>query len=149
MRHFSLAIIGSGSGNVLVPEDPAQGPVALIEGDLLLVAAGRQPNTDDLGLDAAGVSLREDGRIQVDQYGRTAAAGIWSLGDASSPFQLKHVANAEARTLAHNLAHPGDLRPFPPTAGPCGTPRAAARCTPTRPRESSSAPTSWATRPRC
>jgi mycothione reductase len=84
-----------------------------VTGDQLLVATGRQPNSDDLGLEAAGVSLRDDGRIEVDEYGRTTAAGIWSLGDVSSPFELKHVANAEARTLAHNLAHPGDLRPFP------------------------------------
>jgi len=84
-----------------------------VTGDLLLVAAGRRADTDDLGLDLAGVKRRDDGRIQVDQYGRTTAEGIWSLGDASSPFELKHVANAEARTLAHNLAHPHDLRPFP------------------------------------
>ncbi len=84
-----------------------------VAGDLLLVAAGRQPDTDDLGLDLAGVKLRADGRIEVDRYGRTTAAGIWSLGDASSPFELKHVANAEARTLAHNLGGPQDLRPYP------------------------------------
>ena len=84
-----------------------------VTADLLLVAAGRQPNTDDLGLDLAGVMLEDDGRIQVDEYGRTTAEGIWSLGDVSSPFELKHVANAEARCLAHNLAHPDDLRPYP------------------------------------
>jgi mycothione reductase len=84
-----------------------------VAGDLLLVAAGRQPNTDDLGLELAGVKVRDDGRVQVDEYGRTTADGIWSLGDASSPFELKHVANAEARAVAHNLAHPDDLRPFP------------------------------------
>jgi mycothione reductase len=84
-----------------------------VTGDLLLVATGRRPDTDDLDLDRAGVKLRDDGRIEVDAYGRTTAEGIWSLGDASSPFELKHVANAEARTLAHNLAHPDDLRPYP------------------------------------
>jgi mycothione reductase len=84
-----------------------------VTGDLLLVAAGRRPDTDDLGLDLAGVKLRADGRIEVDSYGRTTTAGIWSLGDASSPFELKHVANAEARTLAHNLTCPQDLRPYP------------------------------------
>jgi mycothione reductase len=86
---------------------------AKVTGDLLLVAAGRQPNSDDLGLELAGVRVRDDGRIQVDDYGRTTAEGIWSIGDASSPFELKHVANAEARSLAHNLAHPQDLRPYP------------------------------------
>jgi mycothione reductase len=84
-----------------------------VTGELLLVAAGRKPDTADLDLDRAAVRLREDGRIEVDEYGRTTAEGIWSLGDASSPYQLKHVANAEARTLAHNLACPGDLRPYP------------------------------------
>jgi mycothione reductase len=83
-----------------------------VTGDLLLVAAGRRPDTGDLGLDLAGVKLRDDGRIQVDSYGRTTAAGIWSLGDASSPFELKHVANAEARAVAHNLSCPDDLRTF-------------------------------------
>jgi mycothione reductase len=83
-----------------------------VGGDLLLVAAGRQPNTDDMGLEVAGVKVRDDGRVLVDEYGRTTADGIWSIGDASSPFELKHVANAEARTVAHNLAHPEDLRPF-------------------------------------
>ncbi len=94
------------------------GVVVLLEdgtrvvGELLLVAAGRRPNTDDLDVDLAGVSLRDDGHILVDDFGR-AAPGIWALGDCSSPFELKHVANAEARTIAHNLAHPDDLRPLP------------------------------------
>jgi mycothione reductase len=88
----------------------ADGPP--VTGELLLVATGRAPDTADLDLDRAGVRVREDGRIEVDEYGRTTAEGIWSLGDASSPYPLKHVANAEARTLAHNLAHPGDLRRY-------------------------------------
>jgi mycothione reductase len=102
-----------------VRRDGSDGAALLLEdgtavaGDLLLVATGRRPDTDDLDLDRAGVKLRDDGRIQVDSYGRTTAEGIWSLGDASSAFELKHVANAEARTLAHNLAHPDDLRPYP------------------------------------
>jgi mycothione reductase len=112
--HVSAKVTGvrrHGQGGNGVAVELEDGPV--VTGDLLLVATGRQPNSDDLGLDAAGVSLRDDGRIEVDEYGRTTADGIWSLGDVSSPFELKHVANAEARTLAHNLVHPGDLRPFP------------------------------------
>jgi mycothione reductase len=109
--HLSARITGvhgrDGGGAAVVLDDGAK-----VEGDLLLVAAGRQPNTDDMGLELAGVSLRADGRVLVDEYGRTTADGIWSIGDASSPFELKHVANSEARTGAHNLAHPEDLRPF-------------------------------------
>ena len=46
----------------------------------------------------------------MDCYGRTNVEGVWALGDVSSPYQLKHVANQEARTVAHNLAHPESLR---------------------------------------
>ena len=107
---LSATIIGvrNAGGGVEVELDDG----STVAGELLLVAAGRQPNTDDLGLDRAGVKVRDDGRVLVDDYGRTTADGIWSIGDASSPFQLKHVANAEARTVAHNLAHPDDLRPL-------------------------------------
>ncbi|HEV7194289.1 MAG TPA: mycothione reductase [Jatrophihabitantaceae bacterium] len=81
-----------------------------IEADLLLVATGRIPNTDKLNLAAAGVDVHEDGRIVVDCFQRTTAPGVWALGDASTPHQLKHVANHEARTVQHNLRHPDALR---------------------------------------
>jgi mycothione reductase len=96
-----------GAGVSLVLDDGTR-----VTGDLLLVATGRRPTTEDLGLDAADVSVREDGHLVVDEFGR-AGPGIWGLGDVSSPFELKHVANAEARTIAHNLANPQDLRPLP------------------------------------
>ena len=70
------------------------------------------PNTERLGLDVAGIAARQDGGVSVDAYGRTSVEGVWALGDVSSAHQLKHVANHEARIVAHNLAHPGDLRSF-------------------------------------
>ncbi|MDF8262915.1 mycothione reductase [Luteipulveratus flavus] len=83
-----------------------------VEGETLLVATGRRPNTDRLGLEAAGIATHTDGRIVVDEFGRTAVDGVWALGDISSLHQLKHVANHEARVVAHNLVHPDDLRAF-------------------------------------
>jgi mycothione reductase len=85
---------------------------ATAAGDVLLVATGRRPNTDQFGLATAGVKVLADGRIEVDRYGRTTAGGVWSLGDVSSPYQLKHVANHETRIIAHNLVHPEDLKEF-------------------------------------
>ncbi len=84
----------------------------VVTGELLLVATGRRPNSDGMGLEAAGVRVRGDGRVEVDEHGRTSAPGVWALGDVSSQHQLKHVANHEARVVAHNLAHPGALRSF-------------------------------------
>ena len=100
-------VVAHGAGVEVVLEDGKR-----VRGELLLVATGREPNTDDLHLDLAGVALSEDGHIVVDKFGR-AAPGVWALGDCSSPFELKHVANAEARTIAHNLVHADDLRPLP------------------------------------
>ncbi len=108
---LSAQVTGARQRGDLVEVEVSGGPPAV--GELLLVAAGRAPDTADLDLDRAGVRLREDGRIEVDEYGRTTAEGIWSMGDASTPYPLKHVANAEARTLAHNLDFPDDLRPYP------------------------------------
>jgi len=78
--------------------------------DALLVATGRTPNGDLLDCPAGGVELLDDGRVRVDEYGRTTAEGVWALGDVSSPFQLKHVANHEQRVVQHNLLYPDRLR---------------------------------------
>jgi mycothione reductase len=79
------------------------------EADLLLVATGRIANGDRLNLAAAGVKTHADGRVAVDANQRTSVPHIWALGDVSSEYRLKHVANHEARVVAHNLAHPDDL----------------------------------------
>ncbi|MDY5785561.1 mycothione reductase, partial [Corynebacterium sp.] len=84
-----------------------------VTSEALLVATGRRPNGDLLNAQEAGIELREDGRIRVDEFGRTTADGVWALGDVSSPYQLKHVANAETRAVRHNLLHPDDLVPMP------------------------------------
>jgi mycothione reductase len=80
-----------------------------LDADALLVAAGRVSNGSRLNAAAAGVELHPDGRVVVDEFQRTTAEGVWALGDVSSDYQLKHVANHEARVVAHNLAHPDDL----------------------------------------
>ncbi|MEU0094944.1 mycothione reductase [Kribbella sp. NPDC006257] len=76
--------------------------------DELLVAVGRQPNSDLLDVEVTGVELESDGRVIVDEFQQTAAEGIYALGDLCSPYQLKHVANHEARVVQHNLLHPED-----------------------------------------
>ena len=77
--------------------------------DLLLVATGREPNGDLLDVGAAGVDLDDQGRVIVDDHQRTTADGVFALGDVSSSYQLKHVANHEARVVQHNLLHPDSM----------------------------------------
>ncbi|MGH3368635.1 MAG: mycothione reductase, partial [Nocardioidaceae bacterium] len=81
----------------------------VLDVDTVLVATGRRSNSDGLDLDRAGVDVDAHGLVVVDRHQRTTAEGVWALGDVSNPFQLKHVSNAEARTVQHNLLHPDDL----------------------------------------
>ncbi|QNE18838.1 mycothione reductase [Kribbella qitaiheensis] len=76
--------------------------------DELLVAVGRTPNSDLLNVGVTGIELESDGRVVVDEFQETAVEGIYALGDVCSPYQLKHVANHEARVVQHNLLHPDD-----------------------------------------
>ena len=73
-----------------------------LEGTHLLVAVGRTPNTEDLGLEAAGVTL--DGRaIGVDEFLKTNVPNIFAIGDVTGKMQLAHVATAQGRVVVDNL----------------------------------------------
>jgi mycothione reductase len=77
--------------------------------ETILVATGRIPNTDRLDAEAGGLALDDQDRLVVDEHFRTTVDGVWAFGDVANDFQLKHMANAEARVVRHNLSHPDDL----------------------------------------
>ncbi|MEW2502308.1 mycothione reductase [Amycolatopsis sp. CA-161197] len=79
-----------------------------VETDLILVAIGRTPNSDVLDVAATGVTTKASGHVIVDDHQETVVPGIYALGDMSSPYELKHVANHESRVVQHNLLHPDD-----------------------------------------
>jgi dihydrolipoamide dehydrogenase len=79
------------------------GAPVTVEGDDLLVATGRVPNTDVLDVGAAGIDTDERGFVETDEYLRTSADGVWALGDIVGEYLLKHNANHEARTVVRNL----------------------------------------------
>lgn len=97
-------------GNEINVRVKTDGQAHHIIGDALLVATGRTPNGDSLNLAAAGVEVDSAGFIVTDEYLRTNMPGVWALGDVTNPNQLKHVANAETRAVAHNIVHPDHLR---------------------------------------
>ena len=94
-----------GDGRIRVNTIGPSGPAAY-DTDLVLTAIGRTRNGDTLATEVTGLALAADGRIPVDKYQRTSVEGIWALGDVSSEHLLKHVANAEARTVQRNLLSP-------------------------------------------
>ena len=85
-----------------------RGEERIVECDELLVATGRVPNSDQLGVEATGVRTDAAGRVVVHDDLQTDVKGIWAFGDVANHHQLKHVANAEARVVFHNVAHPED-----------------------------------------
>ena len=78
--------------------------------DELLVATGREPNSDVLDVDTAGIECHHHGTVKVDDTMATNIDGIWAIGDLANSYQLKHLANAEALVAFWNIAHPDDTR---------------------------------------
>jgi pyruvate/2-oxoglutarate dehydrogenase complex dihydrolipoamide dehydrogenase (E3) component len=74
-----------------------------VKGSHLLIATGRRPNTDDLGLDRAGVNLDARGYIQVDDELRTSVPGIWALGDCNGRGAFTHTSWNDFEIVAANL----------------------------------------------
>jgi pyruvate/2-oxoglutarate dehydrogenase complex dihydrolipoamide dehydrogenase (E3) component len=74
-----------------------------VAGSHLLLAVGRQPNTDDLDLDKAGVRCDERGYIIVDDRLQTTAPGIWALGDCNGKGAFTHTAYNDFEVVAANL----------------------------------------------
>ncbi|MGG6293680.1 FAD-containing oxidoreductase [Leptolyngbya sp. AN02str] len=90
------------SEGVSVQVDCTEGSPEVI-GSHVLLAIGRQPNTDDLGLDRAGVATDAHGYITVDDQLRTNVPGIWALGDCNGRGAFTHTAYNDFEIVAANL----------------------------------------------
>ena len=83
----------------------ANGEAQHVSADVCLVATGRGPVTDGLGLEEAGVAVTDRGFVQVDDRLATTVGGVWAIGDvASTPLQLAHVAFTEGFAVAERIA---------------------------------------------
>ncbi|GLU33613.1 FAD-containing oxidoreductase [Trinickia caryophylli] len=74
-----------------------------VVGSHLLIAVGRTPNTDDLGLDRAGIEVDERGYIRVDDQLRTSAPNVWALGDCNGRGAFTHTSYNDYEIVAANL----------------------------------------------
>ena len=84
-------------------EPAADGPAEVLEADRVLLATGRRPHTEGLGLEAVGLSTDNQGRIPVGPDFRTAAAGIWAIGDVIEGPMLAHRAMDEGHAVAETI----------------------------------------------
>jgi pyruvate/2-oxoglutarate dehydrogenase complex dihydrolipoamide dehydrogenase (E3) component len=90
----------AGSITATVDQD---GTTSKISGASLLVATGRRPNTDDLGLDKAGISARKDGTIITNDKLETNVPGIWALGDVKGGPAFTHISYNDYQIVYANL----------------------------------------------
>jgi pyruvate/2-oxoglutarate dehydrogenase complex dihydrolipoamide dehydrogenase (E3) component len=79
------------------------GKTSQVVGTHVLVAIGRRPNTDDLGLDKAGIATDKHGYIQVDDQLRTNVSGIWAMGDCNGRGAFTHTSWNDFEIVAANL----------------------------------------------
>jgi len=107
--HRAVRIERAGGGlRVIARAD--DGDERAIEGSHLLVAGGRQPNTDTLDLGAAGVATRIDGSIVVDDRLRTNVLGIWAIGDVNGEQPFTRVCQEEAKVAYADAFDGVDVR---------------------------------------
>jgi dihydrolipoamide dehydrogenase len=88
----------------LTLEPAAGGAVQTLDADVVLVAIGRRPNTDGLGLDAIGLAPNARGQIETDHDFRTSVDGVWAIGDVIPGPMLAHKAEDEGIAVAENIA---------------------------------------------
>ena len=90
-------------GDDIVATLETAGATAEVRGSHLLLAIGRRPNTDDLGLEKAGVEMDSRGYIVVDDQLRTSVSGIWAMGDCNGKGGFTHTSYNDFEIVAANL----------------------------------------------
>ena len=104
LGHKVTAIEKVGAARKVSVEPAAGGKAETLETDVVLVAVGRLPNTEGLGLADAGVALDNRGRIVVDGHFQTSVSGIYAIGDVIAGPMLAHKAEDEGMAIAEILA---------------------------------------------
>jgi pyruvate/2-oxoglutarate dehydrogenase complex dihydrolipoamide dehydrogenase (E3) component len=102
--HVNSSVVGvARHGNDIAVQIVRDGIASQIVGSHLLVAIGRRPNTDDLGLDLAGIAVDDRGFIEVDDELRTSVTGVWALGDCNGRGAFTHTSYNDFEIVAANI----------------------------------------------
>lgn len=104
LKHKVTGVQNTGEGVVLQAENLADNSKVTLEGDYCLVAVGRRPYTDNLGLENIGVTLDDRNRIPVDAHLQTSVPGIYAIGDVIKGAMLAHKAEEEGVLVAETIA---------------------------------------------
>jgi len=98
-----LRVSGKSGDSVTVAFEQ-NGREEVLTGTHLLVATGRRPNTENLGLELAGIEVTDRGYLKVDERLQTTASGVWAIGEVAGSPQFTHVSVDDFRVVHDNLA---------------------------------------------
>ncbi len=103
LTNHRAAAFGNAQGNkTLRCEHIEDGSAVEVAFDEVLIAVGRRANTDDLGLEALGITLRDNGTIETNDFLQTRYPNIYAVGDVAGPYQFTHTASHQAWYAAVN-----------------------------------------------
>ncbi|MDW7727197.1 MAG: dihydrolipoyl dehydrogenase [Candidatus Methanoperedens sp.] len=97
-----LKVQRTGDGKKVIARDRSTGHETYVVAEEILVASGREPNTDILVPEKGGIEIDKNGWITVNDYMETSQPNIWAFGDANGKYLFKHVANHESRIVYSN-----------------------------------------------
>lgn len=99
-----LLRVSGRSGDAVTVVVEQDGKEIVLAGTHLLVAAGRIPNTENIGLELAGIERNDRGYIKVNERLETTAPGVWAIGEAAGSPQFTHVSIDDFRVVRDNIA---------------------------------------------
>jgi mycothione reductase len=114
---YRVTAVDGVEGGHRVHAESEAGDELTVDGDELLVALGRRPNSDTLDLDAAGIAVDENGFIETNAYLETSAEGVWAQGDIADNAMFKHSGDYETQHTIANVVH-GERRAIDLSAMP-------------------------------
>jgi len=95
-------------GKRVTAEDD-DGEEVTVRGDCLLLATGRQPNSDTWNVEAGGIQTDEKGFVETDEYLRTSVDGVYAIGDIAGNYMFKHSGDKEAEYVVENVVHGNEM----------------------------------------
>jgi dihydrolipoamide dehydrogenase len=114
---YRVTSVKESSGSKAVHAESEAGDDLTVEGEEVLVALGRRPNTDTLDLDVTAIETDDQGFIETNEYLETTAENVWAQGDIADNAMFKHSGDYETDHTVANVVH-GERRPVDLSAMP-------------------------------
>lgn len=109
VRNARATAVRRNDGGVMLTASVNDGTDVYVDAEALLIATGRAPNTEGLGLDAAGIRYSDRG-VKVNAAMMTSVPDVWAVGDITGIYEFTHVADYQARIVINNMLHPDRLK---------------------------------------